>query len=301
MLTRKDIPRLLSAGLKTNFDMGFKEPTTIYQSITTEIPSNKEGESYGWLGETNGLKEWKDERVPHALLENGFSLKNKDYEDTIAVDRNALDDEQYGQIKLRVRNMGTVAKQSYDEILAEVIEENGICYDGQNFFDTDHEEGESGVQSNVDNALPFGASSLKTIITRMKGFKMSNGKKAKVRPSHLMVPSTLAWEAREILDPKVVSVTTDPGKALMKGVLEFIENSELSDANGADAAYYVLDLKSRAVKPFIFQNRKKITFTALDKSDSTENFMRKKIYYGVEARFAFGYGDWRLAYRASGV
>ena len=299
-LTRKDIPVLLTAGLKRQFDMGFKEPTTIYKVITTEIPSNGESESYGWLGETNGLKEWKDERVPHGLLENGFSLRNKDYEDTIEVDRNALEDEKYGQIKLRVRNMGIVAQQSYDELLAEKIEENGICYDGQNFFDTDHEEGESGVQSNVFlSGKAFSGSVIKEIISKMKQFKLSNGKRSKIKPSHVMVPTDLEWAARELMDPSVVKVTTDPSRSVLSGRLDIIVNDELTN-NGDNSPFYVLDLKSRGTKPFIFQNRKPITFVAQDQATDTEFFMRKKIYYGVDARFAFGYGDWRLAFRSQG-
>lgn len=301
MLTRNDIIRLNSAGLKVKFFEGFKAPTTIYQDICTEIPSNKGTEEYGWLGETNGLKEWKDERTPHALLENGFSLKNKDYEDTIAVDRNALEDEQYGQIKVRVNNMGVVAKQSYDEIMTEKIEENGVCYDGQNFFDTDHEEGESGVQSNVyTSGKAFSATALKTITSDMRKLKMSNGKPAKVKASHVMVPADLEWTAKELLDPAAVSVTDDPAKAVLKGYLKVIVNDNLAN-NGANSVYYVLDLVTRGTKPFVFQNRKPITFEALDDpKNNIDLFMRKKIYYGVDARFAFGYADWRLAFRAQG-
>lgn len=68
-----------------------------------------------------GLKKWIDERTPRALRENGFSLKNKDYENTIEVDRNALEDDQYGQIKIRTQTMGAAAKQSYDKFAAEVV------------------------------------------------------------------------------------------------------------------------------------------------------------------------------------
>jgi len=299
MLTRQDVTRLQNAGLKTQFFKGFDTaPTTMYMSICTEIPSNGASEDYAWLGETNGLKEWKDERVPHALLETGFSLRNKDYEDTIAVDRNAIQDEKYGQIKIRVGNMGTIAKQSYDEILTAKIEENGLCYDGQNFFDTDHEEGLSGVQSNVaTSGMAFTAENVQIITSRMKRFKMSNGKRAKIKPSTLMVPSDLEWAARIMMDPKAVSVTTDPSKAIMKDLLDIMVNDELEN-DGVDSKYYVLDLKSRGVKPFIFQNREAITFTSLDNPNDQDVFMRKTIYYGVHARFAFGYGDWRQAYRA---
>ena len=63
------------------------------------------------------------------MLENGFTLKNKDYEASIAVDRNAIDDDQTGMVKMRVQGMAMKAKQSYDKELVTVIEANGLCYD----------------------------------------------------------------------------------------------------------------------------------------------------------------------------
>jgi phage major head subunit gpT-like protein len=114
-----------------------------------------------------------------------------------------------------------------------------------------------------------------------------------------MVPKNLEYTAKEIFDPMFVKVSTNPSQAALSGVLQVIVNPYLSQTGGANAAYYVLDL-SQPVKPFIFQNRQKMQFVALDNAEAYENFMRKKIYYGVDARFVFGYGDWKLAYCAKG-
>lgn len=301
MLTRKDIPRLLTAGLQTIFKAGYDSVATIFQEVTTEVPSTKASEDYGWLGSTPWLKEWKDERAPQALIENGFTLKNKDYEASIAVDRNAIDDDQTGMVKMRVQGMAMAAKKSYDQELVTVIEGNGLCYDGQNFFDTDHSEGSSGTQSNYQSSsYALASDKAKLVVTAMRGFKDDKGKLCGINPSHIMVPTGLEFTAKELFDPTYVSVTTDPSKATLKGLLKVIVNPYLTNAGTvANSAWYVLDL-TQPVKPFIFQNRKALEFVALDNPSDVDYFMRKTLYYGVDARFAFGFGDWRTAFKAQG-
>ena len=51
---------------------------------------------------------------------------------------------------MRVTKMGAGAKRSYDKLVS-VIQagRTTVCYDGQNFFDTDHQEGKSPTQSNL--------------------------------------------------------------------------------------------------------------------------------------------------------
>lgn len=276
---------------------GLKEVEPVYPKITTKVKSTKPSEEYGWLGENTGLRKWIDERAPHALKEFGFVVKNEDYEDTIAVDRNAYADDQYDQIKLRVNGMGRSAEMSKDEIFATFLETNGLCYDGQNFFDTDHEEGTSGAQSNVETSgKALAATTLQEVIEAMKQFKGDTGRLAAIMPSHLMVPTGLEFTAREILMPK----TRDASRTL-EGVLELIVNPYLTTAaTAANSKWYVLDLKSRPVAPFIFQERKPVEFVAMDDPKDINNFMRKELYYGVDTRFAFGFGDWRQAFRAEG-
>jgi len=296
MLTSADISRLQSAGLKTQFFKQYDKTETYYEKITTEIPSTGSDEDYGWLGESPDLREWKDERAPKSLLEHGFTLVNKDYEATIAVGRNAIADDKYGQVKIRAQKLGERAKKGYDKKIVEYIEDahGELCYDGQNFFDTDHEEGASGTQSNYSSTgLALSVANAKTVITTMKGYKDDQGEKVGIKPTHIMVPEALEFTAEQIFNPQVLAGSTTEANRVLAGKLKIIVNPYLT----SDTAWYVMDL-SQAVKPFIFQNRQKLTWVALDKPDSYELFMRKTIYYGVDGRFRFGGGDWRLCYKA---
>lgn len=296
MLTPSDIARLQTSGLQKTFMDGVKSYEPMYPKVTTKIKSTKASEDYGWLGENTGLREWLDERAPHALLEQGFTITNKDYEDTIAVDRNALADDQYGQIKIRVNGMGRSAEKSKDELFAIFVEENGLCYDGQNFFDTDHEEGESGSQSNIESSgKALSSTTLQEAVENQAQFLGDTGRLAGITSTHLMVPTGLKFTAKEILMPK-----TRDGDRTMEGELELIVNPFLTTkSTAANSKWYVLDL-SQGVAPFVFQERDPIKFVALDNATSEELFKRKKIYYGVDTRFAFGYGNWRQAVRFEG-
>ena len=63
-----------------------------YKKISTLFPSNTLIESYSWLGTVPAMREWVDERVPKGLLASDFSIKNKHYEASIAVDRDTLEE-----------------------------------------------------------------------------------------------------------------------------------------------------------------------------------------------------------------
>lgn len=72
-------------------------------------------------------------------------------------------------VRMRVQGMAMAAKKSFDQELVTVIEGNGLCYDGQNFFDTDHSEGSSGIQSNYSSSsYALAADKLKLVVTAMR-------------------------------------------------------------------------------------------------------------------------------------
>ena len=50
------------------------------------------------------------------------------------------------------------------------------------------------------------------------------------------------------------------------------------------------------VRPFIFQDREPVEFTALTEN-SDEGFRREKFLYGVRARYRITYGYWQFAVR----
>jgi phage major head subunit gpT-like protein len=64
---------------------------------------------------------------------------------------------------------------------------------------------------------------------------------------------------------------------------------------GAGAPWMLLDL-SKAMKPFIFQNRQKPRFVSKVDPKDDHVFFRDEYVYGVDSRNAFGFGFWQLAF-----
>ena len=120
------------------------------------MPSTHLEENYGWLGETPGMTEWLGPRVVHALKEWDFRIKNRDWELTIGVDRNRIEDDSLGIYSNRFRQMGKSAGSKYDLDVWTLLKAgfSTNCYDGQYMFDTDHPvldaDGEAVSVANTD-------------------------------------------------------------------------------------------------------------------------------------------------------
>jgi phage major head subunit gpT-like protein len=137
-LVKSDTPRLLEAGLKTVFFEAYDAFVGDWERVATIVPSEQDTETYAWLGSVPRMREFKDERLPAGLLEHEYTIKNKTWEASIAVERAAIEDDLYGQIKLRVQGLAREAKRHVDELIFTLLAGGftSTCYDGQYFFDT---------------------------------------------------------------------------------------------------------------------------------------------------------------------
>ena len=127
---------------------------SMYMQVAMTVPSSTSEEVYPWLGKIPGMREWIGERVIENLRQHGFAIRNKDYEDTISVDRNQIEDDQYGVYSTMFEALGEAVAAHPDELVWPLLKAGfaTLCYDGQYFFDTDHpvfdENGQSQSKSN---------------------------------------------------------------------------------------------------------------------------------------------------------
>ena len=288
----------------------FATATTDYQKVTTTIPSIKEQETYPWLGSTPKMREWRAERMPKGLSEYFFTVINYDWEASIAVDRNAIDDDQYGQIVLRVKELAVEAQRFFDEMVFTLVGQgNGTtgtgyfanktiaCYDTKAMFATNHSEGSSGTQSNKGTSA-LASGTLQTAITAMRRLKDDQGKPAHINPNLMVTPPDLEFTARELLNSAYYpDVTTQAAPVklavnVLKGILDLLVTPYITSTTN----WFVFDTTG-VVKPLILQLRKAPEFT--DLVAGTESaFMRKQIFYGVDWRGFSAWGNWRTGYGA---
>lgn len=285
-------PITLEKGLKTTFFKAYESAKPDWEKFVTRVDSGSDQEKYGWLGSAPIMREWTDERVPKGLIDHDYTIKNKHFEASIGVDRDDLQDDKYGQIKVRIADMGKRAKiyprkYMFDIMVAGLT---GLCYDGQYYYDTDHSEGESGAQSNKLTGTGTTESQVTTdfIAARsaMRRFKDDRSEIFHQDELKLIVVAPVEMEStfEKLLNSSLISNSDNP----MKGAAELL-TYPFADVND----WYVFNIGSY-IKPFIFQDRQPVQFGALEgKSDN--GFMRKHFVYGADSRFNIGYGLWQNA------
>ncbi|WP_425318910.1 Mu-like prophage major head subunit gpT family protein [Pseudomonas nitroreducens] len=128
-----------------------------WQQVATLVPSVSASNLYAWLGQFPMLKEWVGARVVKAMTAEGYEVANKLFESTVSILRTAVEDDQAGIYMPMFTEMARAAAYHPDALVFAALKAGmtSACYDGQNFFDTDHpvypEVDGTGVATSVSN------------------------------------------------------------------------------------------------------------------------------------------------------
>ncbi len=140
-------------GFKTLFQNAFAGAPSDFEKIAMVVPSTKAVEVYPWMGQTTAFREWIGDRVIQNLMAHDFSIRNKSFENTVGVNRDDMDDDSLGIYAPMISQLGIDAKQHPDQLVFALLAAGftTLCYDGQNFFDTDHPVLSGGAEVSVSN------------------------------------------------------------------------------------------------------------------------------------------------------
>lgn len=278
--------------------LGKNEP--LYKKIASVVPSNTRSNTYGWLGAMPTMREWIGARVINSIKEHGYSITNRTFETTIGISRDDVEDDTIGTYKPMVQALAQEGEEFPDDLVVELLAAGfgTLCYDGQNFFDTDHpvNEKHDGTGADVsvanmvvdgaytgepwflldttrpllplifqerrkldlntlfnptdpavwtNNQFEFGtdmrceagfgfwqmafankralnADNLWDTIEKMKAFQRDGGKKLKIRPSLLVVPSSLEKVATQLLTRELIDENGTTVENELKGKVELL-------------------------------------------------------------------------------
>lgn len=145
----------LRTGFKTSFQGGLNQAPSDYQRITTVVPASTKEQKYGWLGKIPNVREWIGPRVVQNLEQHDYAIAEKKLELTIAVDKDDVETDNLGIYGPLFSEMGQSAGSTWDTMVFNLLKAGFTteCYDGQNFFDTDHPVlDETGAAVSVSNS-----------------------------------------------------------------------------------------------------------------------------------------------------
>lgn len=131
----------LDVGVRTQFNQFLQTAPSMFKMISMVIPSTSRANFYPKLDELPGLREWLGDRVVHRMKSGGFSIENKTFEGTIGIDRDDIDDDNFGIFNIGIQQLGKNAGDFPDLLVFGLLKKGTTtkCWDGQNFFDADHE------------------------------------------------------------------------------------------------------------------------------------------------------------------
>jgi len=137
------------------YNMAFRAaaPPAWVSAVSRYFKSNNASEDYAWLGQSPAMREWVGGRQATGVSEFEMQIKNKHFEATQRIPVELLNRDKTGQISMLLSKLSNRVQTHWATLLSDLIINGDTlsCYDGTTFFATDHEEGDSGAQSNKIN------------------------------------------------------------------------------------------------------------------------------------------------------
>ena len=283
----------LTTGYKVAFNKQLEDTKIVYEQFTTKIQSQTKYEDYPFLGQMPGMKEWIGDREIQNFESNNYIVANKSYEDTIAINRDDIEDDQYGKYKPVIQGFADAAARLPQELTVKAMIGGfaNKCYDGKAFFATDHKMGKNVYSNRSTEKLSRIA--FRRGRTAMRSLVGDKGRALGIVPDLLVVSPTNEYVGREILEEdRLENGASNPDKGLARLLV--------LDELATDPDVWFLFCTGKFLKPMIYQERKKPTFTYLTGDKDLNVFMSNKYIYGADARGAAAYGFPQMAYGSTG-
>lgn len=290
-VTLRDLSVTFTAAARMQAAMNF------YPRICTTINSTSADEKYGWLGNVPSIREFIGDRVYRQMQAASYELVNKTWEGSQIVDRHAREDDRLGYYTPLMQMLGQRAAQHPDKLLFETIVngESSTCYDGQFFFDTDHQWGDSGTQSNdltsaaVDTANVTQSEfedAYNAARTAMLTYRDDAGE-------FLVQPTVTGLSSLMLLVPPELEVIAN--KAIRSVLVGGGNSNVILDAPEivttpfltSSTKFYLLNL-GQPLRPFVFQQRAGLRL----QTNGADSIEFKDVKFMTEARYNVGYLAW---------
>ncbi len=284
-------------------------PAPWFDMLANRVTSDKDSEVYTWLGSAPRMRAWKGGRKPATLGQNEFRVPNLEFEASLEIPTRWLKRDHTGQIRMKIGEMGESAADHKFELISATIDSapSTVCYDGQYFFDTDHQEGESAAQSNitsVDIATPTAPTAAEmetailTAIQNMYGVTDDKGRKTNgsAKSFSVMVPLPFMKALATALKADVLLEGGQARSSNMRAVgslmgltIEGIVNPRLTWTDK-----FAVFRNDAAIKPFVYQvEEEPITSVLAEGSD--EEVKNKRWLFAIDASYNTGLNQWRGA------
>jgi phage major head subunit gpT-like protein len=296
--------QFLFQGVKNDFDATLNTVQTFWPTFADLKTSTRSGEAYFFTDLVPKMRLWVGDRVAQNISARAYLLQNQDYELTLEVERNRIQDDAVGVFSGLGKKIAIQGARWPDQIMKDALQLGDTtaltCYDGLPFFSASHlknpDDPGSGTQSNLFTTAGSGATLLTsanmlTIRGNMRGWVGANLQPIGVMPDLTIVPPLLEMTARQInmasFTAPASAVGQNAGNQVASNVFQNLSDTFVNPyIAGQDTTWYLADTKNvgALLKPFIFQQRQVPTYVMRTAPTDPAVFDRKVFLHGIDAR-----------------
>jgi phage major head subunit gpT-like protein len=281
------------------------------EAVSNYFTSDQASEEYVWLGMPPALREWIGGRHAKGFSDNGITITNKHFEATLEIALRDLRRDKTGQIMARVGEFAQRGQTHFASLLSTLIAggASNLCYDGQPFFATAHNEGGSGNQSNLIStdisALPATVHGVITApspeemqqamlasITKMYSYVDDQGEPLNEDANSFMVLVPVGLSQAALAALSMVRQAAASTFAIDNFNISLAMNPRLTAAGWTDK--FVTVRTDGSIKPFIRQEEVNPQLKVKDEM-SEFAFDNDAIQIGLDTWRNVGYGRWQGA------
>jgi phage major head subunit gpT-like protein len=294
MPTSGNVPQHLIVGARTGFLTSMKEKTYPWSRIATPINMGTKSLDLVDLGAAPMPVEDLAPQMQD-FIERSLTVKPRDWNLLVWISKNAVSDDQTGTLEAKVKNAGRNFQRHINNRVFTVLnggdsQTYGACYDGQDFFDSDHVDAGAHYATAQDNegALALSLDNFETAMVAAQGIKDDQGEETDYTYDLIVTSPTLRRTASQIVGNPQAFDTANRETNPYAGQLDVIVSPKM------DSTAWVLVASNEASKPLGLVMREQPNLQEAWFDPYARDGGR--YYFKFFARFDVCFLDWRLAY-----
>jgi len=288
-----NVPAHLTVGARTGFLVSLKEKTYAWSQIAAQINLTAKSQDLVDLGAAPMPVEDAAIQVQD-MIEKSLTVKPRDWNLTVFISKNSVDDDQTGTLNAKVRSAGRNFQRAIDNRVFQVLDAGdattyGLCYDGLSFFNDSHVDAGAAYTTTQDNlrASALSLDNFDTVLTVAQGTRDDQGEETNYNYDLIVTSPTLARTAFQITSNPEAYDTSNRERNPYIGMKSLIHPK-------MGTTSWVLIASSEATKPLGVVMREPPNL-----QDSWFDPLARdggRYYFKFFARYDVVYLDWRLAY-----
>lgn len=268
---------------------------TTYAQFVGEVNAGTSQIDMPMLEQLTGMREWVDVREIKNLKSDKLTIKARFFEDTVAVKREDVEDDQYGLYNSLFQTMAQNAANLPNDITNELLAAAASAkwMDGAAFFGTTRKYGKETINNKGTSALTY--DSFNTAYDAMRAYKGHGGKSLGVKPNLLLHGPSLRTTVADVIKAPIRAVTVGDAAVTMPNPnANLVTPIEVDGITNSD--WFLLDAR-KPFKPIImFMRKRPNRLIRLDREEDENVFMNRQIIYGTDGRAEVAFAMPHLIY-----